>query len=204
MLVTNGDKVTTHQTGAGATGGVSTINTQDAGKVGGRIRIKYDKALGQWSMRYWLPVRGWSSYSAFTFTEAAPKRGSAFDFTVTDIGVFAGSTGPTPPGHTAQIDYFYLAPQANDFEDDTINLTVDTVGNGSVNWPTGAVCTGNQVTLTATPASGSTFEGWSGGITSTQEQIQLTMTQSYNVVATFIADEPVDKPFKYWIPYVQR
>ena len=58
---------------------------------------------------------------------------------------------------------------------------------GSINC--GVVCsdafaTGTEVTLTATPASGSTFAGWSGSCTGTGT-CKVTMSQARSVTATF-------------------
>lgn len=44
---------------------------------------------------------------------------------------------------------------------------------------------GTSVTLTATPAEGSAFEGWSGDTTATELTLALTMDRSYSVIATF-------------------
>lgn len=201
---TDENQVTTHFTGKDDPGGVSVIGQSDANSAGTKIRLKFDAVENRWSMRYYMPVRGWSTYEAFTFTEAAPTRGNPFTFTITDIGIFSGSTGSTPPGHTAHVDYFYMGPQANDFQDDTVLLSVTTDGPGTVNWPAGAVCTGNQVTLTATPDQDAAFNGWSGDVTSPDEEIILTMTQSYNLLATFIPVIPIEQPYIFYIPYVTR
>ncbi len=76
-------------------------------------------------------------------------------------------------------------------------LTVTKAGDGSgsvVSSPSGITCgstcsasllSGAAVTLTATPASGSAFDGWSGeGCTGTST-CTLTMTSARNVIATF-------------------
>ena len=44
---------------------------------------------------------------------------------------------------------------------------------------------GTVVTLTATPSTGSTFDGWTGACTGTGTICQVTMTQARNVSATF-------------------
>ena len=75
-------------------------------------------------------------------------------------------------------------------------LTVAKAGNGSgsvAGAPSGISCgatcaadyvQGTQVTLTATPAAGSTFTGWSGACSGTGT-CQVTMTEATNVTATF-------------------
>jgi YVTN family beta-propeller protein len=57
----------------------------------------------------------------------------------------------------------------------------------------GATCsasfvTGAQVTLTATPANGVTFAGWSGGGCSGTGTCQITLSADTTVTATFVAD----------------
>ncbi len=78
----------------------------------------------------------------------------------------------------------------------TYALTITGAGTGSgtvASTPAGIDCgatcsaaftTGTDVTLTATPATGSTFTGWSGDCTGTGT-CQVTMNQARNVTATF-------------------
>ena len=80
-------------------------------------------------------------------------------------------------------------------------LTVTLAGSGSgavgdqtgkIHCPTAcaqAYLVGTQVTLTATPSSGSTFTGWSGGCSGTGP-CQLTMSADMQVTATFTATAP--------------
>jgi hypothetical protein len=49
---------------------------------------------------------------------------------------------------------------------------------------------GTQVTLTATPATGSTFTGWSGEGCSGTSTCTVSMTQARNVIATFTLQPP--------------
>ena len=75
-------------------------------------------------------------------------------------------------------------------------LDVFTAGNGSgavTSSPSGIACnpgckasfsTGTVVTLTATPAVGSVFAGWSGACTGTGSCV-VTMSQARSVIATF-------------------
>jgi subtilisin family serine protease len=78
-------------------------------------------------------------------------------------------------------------------------LSVTKSGNGSGNVTSnpagidcGATCSasftsGTVVTLTATPATGSTFGGWGGGTCSGTGACAVTMTAAHNVTATFDA-----------------
>ena len=74
-------------------------------------------------------------------------------------------------------------------------LTVIKTGNGTVKSdPAGIDCgttcsagftSGTTVTLTATPPSGATFTGWSGGGCSGTDPCKVTVSQSQSVTATF-------------------
>ncbi len=66
-------------------------------------------------------------------------------------------------------------------------LTVNTVGSGSVtlNPPGGTYNPGTVVTLTATPASGFQFSGWSGDLSGSTNPVNITMNANRNVTATF-------------------
>ncbi len=66
-------------------------------------------------------------------------------------------------------------------------LTVRTTGSGSVSSNPGGTSfpSGTVVTLTATPAAGQTFAGWSGGCAGTAPSCTLTMTADTSVTAIF-------------------
>jgi hypothetical protein len=68
------------------------------------IRVKYVKATGTWTVTYTVN-NSTTNVDTRQFTEA----GAGITFTVTDIGMFVGSTGTNPPGHTAKIDYFRVS-----------------------------------------------------------------------------------------------
>lgn len=53
---------------------------------------------------------------------------------------------------------------------------------------------GTTVTLTAAPASGSTFTGWSGAECSGTGSCEVTMSEARSVTATFTADSPSPTP----------
>ncbi len=83
------------------------------------------------------------------------------------------------------------------FEKKQVRLEVSLTGTGagSVTSPAGvncpATCTasfdyGTNITLTAAPAAGSTFAGWSGSCTGTS--CTLTLTGATNVTASFVKD----------------
>lgn len=77
------------------------------------------------------------------------------------------------------------------FEKVSYALTVDIVGNGTVNEEiiqaksTTDYDSGTTVQLTAIPDEGWTFVGWSGDHTATSNPIQITMDNPMQIVATF-------------------
>ena len=75
------------------------------------------------------------------------------------------------------------------FAINTYTLTITKVGEGTVTAnpePTdGKYAYGTIVTLTATPATGYSFTGWSGDLTGTTNPATITMTGDKTVTATF-------------------
>lgn len=68
-----------------------------------------------------------------------------------------------------------------------VTLAVNTVGSGTVtkNPDQADYLAGDQVTLTATPADGWVFTGWSGDATGTTNVLSVAMTGNKNITATF-------------------
>ena len=125
----------------------------------------------------------------------------------------AGAMNQTRYLHTATllVDGRVLVAGGNDAADNTlnsaelytpgsvVNLTVIVTGNGGVtsspagiNCGTGgATCSVNEpsganVTLTATPSSGSVFSGWSGGCSGVSNTCIVSMTRATSVNAAFV------------------
>lgn len=83
-------------------------------------------------------------------------------------------------------------------------LTVTLSGSGSVSsMPVGIDCgsdcsealdSDTAITLTATPASGFSFSGWSGACTGTAASCAVTMSANQAVTATFLADSTPSPP----------
>src|SRR6185295_13204505 len=72
-------------------------------------------------------------------------------------------------------------------------LTLSTVGSGTIlNSPSGSLfLSGTTVTLTAVPASGWQFAGWSGNLAGSVNPIAITMDANKSVVANFTPIPPV-------------
>ncbi len=115
---------------------------------------------------------------------------STIDGTLIDFdAVVYDSTARSRAEHTVRIGQL-----ASEIE--AYTLTVETTGNGSVNSnPSGIDCPGDctetyaagtQVTLTAVPENGWTFEKWTGGCTGTQTDCVVTLSEDLQVTATFI------------------
>ena len=85
-------------------------------------------------------------------------------------GVGTGETATRPPSYT---------------------LTVGLAGTGSgavsASPKAAAYASGTVVTLTAVPAKGSTFAGWSGGASGAASSVKVTITGNTSVTATFNA-----------------
>lgn len=67
----------------------------------------------------------------------------------------------------------------------TYTLTTTVVGSGTISPASGTFNSGTVQTLTATPAKGYLFTGWSGGATGTTNPLSVTMTGNKTITATF-------------------
>ena len=78
-------------------------------------------------------------------------------------------------------------PSALPSTPDTYTLTINTTGSGSVakSPDQSTYIYGDVVTLTATPAAGYAFAGWSGGLSGTANPATITMTGNKTVTAAF-------------------
>jgi uncharacterized repeat protein (TIGR02543 family) len=106
-----------------------------------------------------------------------------------DAGVGWSGGMPDPFGGGTQVDYLYsiYADYTPGGSPTQYTLTTNTVGQGSItlNPPGGTYNQGTEVTLTANPAQGWQFDGWSGDLSGTQNPATITMNSDKNVTATF-------------------
>jgi uncharacterized repeat protein (TIGR02543 family) len=98
------------------------------------------------------------------------------------IRYVSGATGWTNPWYTYPASAFSGAMYK-------LTTTASPPTGGSIGWsPVAASYTpGTVLTLTATPAAGYTFAGWSGGVTGTANPETITMDGNKAVTATFAA-----------------
>lgn len=114
---------------------------------------------------------------------------------VATVGVFAGNSLQNP-AHTALVDYFFNTASPIVPEDgppcvgQTFTLSVAQVGQGTVarDPAQASYDCGDQVSVSATPAVGWTFGGWSGDATGAENPLVLTMDANTSVTATFVQD----------------
>ncbi|MBX0334207.1 InlB B-repeat-containing protein, partial [Pontibacter sp. HSC-14F20] len=100
---------------------------------------------------------------------------------------YAGANGTGAAGTPLTIS-FNVVDQP-ETPTDRYNLTLTTIGSGTVsrNPEQSTYTAGTVVTLTATPAAGFQFAGWSGNASGSQNPLQLTMDGNKSVTATFTA-----------------
>ena len=72
----------------------------------------------------------------------------------------------------------------------TLSVSVSPPGAGSVSPSGGEYESGLQITLSATPASGYTFDYWSGAASGSANTVTITMDSSKTITANFKAAEP--------------
>lgn len=153
------------------------------------IRVQYNQTTGAWTVTY--TVDGTDTVVAFNETD--------FDttFAPNGTGLFVANSN-LAPAHETKVDYFHVI--GTTLNDDATKLTINTVGNGTVNRTT---CTGNVVGLTAVPGTGATFTGWTGADTNNANlTTTVTMNTSKTVTATFTGGAVLDE--ELFLPVISR
>jgi flagellar hook assembly protein FlgD len=121
-------------------------------------------------------------YDAGQTRQEAYAWGWTYPQVITD---FSGKSGPLYEDVVLSIYVTYELPV-----DNTYNLTVSSVGTGSVSLNnTGPYHLGDVVRLTAVPGAGWSFSAWSGALTGSANPADLTVTGNLTVTAAFNQDQ---------------
>ena len=105
-----------------------------------------------------------------------------------DVGcIYSASSTVDVYVDSAVVSRSYIGP-AGPVIEYTLNVAVAPVGSGSVtkNPDQASYPSGTVITLSAVPASGYKFVGWSGDVVSTDNPVQVTMNGDKDVTATFV------------------
>jgi uncharacterized repeat protein (TIGR02543 family) len=171
--------------------------------VSGTASVKASQIIASSSV-YYLKVKRQGSNWIYSYSADGNNWTVAVTFSrsmsISQVGVFAGNAaGSSSPAFTAVVDFFFntaspIVPEDASAGTGTVNATV--VGNGavSVNPSQATYEIGQSVQLTATPATGFIFAGWSGDLSGTANPAVLTVTGNHNVIATFNAAPPPPEP----------
>ncbi|MDO7852484.1 InlB B-repeat-containing protein [Hymenobacter convexus] len=127
-----------------------------------------------------VPYALFSDDAAGTYYAWTPALGS---YTLLATPYTAGG-GTGTAGPPLSVGFSVIDQAAGPF-----TLTTSIVGNGSIskNPNQTSYASGTSVTLTATPAAGYTFSGWSGDATGTTNPLTISMTANKAITATFTA-----------------
>jgi len=127
---------------------------------------------------------------------ASPASGYTFDHW---SGSASGTTSPitiTMDSNKSLTANFKATTQTY-----TLNTNISPSGSGSVSPSGGEYESGVQVTLTASPASGYTFDHWSGGASGTTSTVTITMDSDKNLTANFKTISTVSVDYEVIILY---
>ncbi|MBH8559912.1 InlB B-repeat-containing protein [Hymenobacter negativus] len=131
----------------------------------------------------------WGSYLSACvlfgqITGADPRSLGSGETAAADLGI-----APADAVALQQVAYNQLSAMTSP---STYSLSVATTGSGTVtkNPDQATYAIGSNVTLTATPAAGFTFTGWSGDATGSTNPLTVAMTANKSITATFTAVAP--------------
>ena len=158
------------------------VNAKQA--TGTKFWIRVERTGNTWVMRTSVNGSAWAQVTSFTY-----------GLNVTSIGPFAANSGSPVPAFTALVDYVFEANSPIAPEDTPAfivqrALTTSVSGQGTITRSPNQSTydNGTIVTLTANPAPGWSFAGWSGAVAGGQNPAQITMDADKSVTATFVTD----------------
>jgi len=165
------DGTNTRLLAATFTNGTPTVRANEIITGGVPIHLRLRRASDSWTVSYSYNGSDWLSAPTLTFSHA---------LSVKQVGVFVGNAGSNP-AYSGLIDYFFNSATPIAPEDPIHNtVPVQIVGEGNV-----ARTCGSPLTLTAQPALGWNFAGWSGSVSGNNNPVSLTIAGSQVVTATF-------------------
>ena len=155
-------------------------------------------SLGVATAPVWLRITRagdtWTLFSSLDGVMFTQQASFMFALNVTEAGVYVGNNGG--PAFTAIVDYVFETSAPIVPEDGAVigeigrTLTINTTGMGSVTRDPDLplyYCS-DDVTLTAVPDAGWTFDRWEMDLTGSTNPDTITMSADRNVTAVFVAD----------------
>jgi len=134
---------------------------------------------------------GYVSPSSGTYDEGTVVTLTATPGTGYEFSHWSGSvSGTTNPKNITMNNDKHVIANFTEVQIPTYTLSTNVIGNGSVSPSGGSYTEGTVVTLTATPATGWSFTGWSGDAGGTNTSTNITMNSNKSVTATFTEDGP--------------
>jgi hypothetical protein len=159
--------------------------------------LRVSRAGDNWSFSYSYDGSEWFAGGSFS---------QMLD--VTSTGIFGGnqsSGSKEPPEHRVIVDYFFNAQSPIVPEDAGMigpNITIQGQGDVTRNPELSTYKCGDAVQLTAVPAAGWTFAGWSGAVSGTQPTQNIVVDGPMAITATFTSQNVAS--FKLYLPSVLR
>jgi hypothetical protein len=115
--------------------------------------------------------------------------------TMNTVGVYGGNAGSPAPSHVALVDHFInlASPPGPDPEPEpepgpgyTLSMSVSGEGSVSRSPDQPSYAAGSVVELTALPAAGWSFAGWSGQLSGTANPASVTINGNISISASFV------------------
>lgn len=173
-------------------GGSGTSLVDVAAPSGTSLWLRVSRSGGAWTVS--------TSTNGVDFT---PRVSFSSSLSVSSVGPFVGNySSKSAPAFTGLVDYFFntaapIVPEDGGGPAEEYSVSVSTVGSGSVTRSPDLASypAGSQVTLTAVPDEGWSFDGWSGGVSGSQNPVTVTVSSDLAVTATFSEDgQPPEGP----------